>query len=55
MRNFWNEVQVWHACFGMERTEAIALILLSLPLHRLSDDCLPGMVPPSLPVFDAVL
>lgn len=38
-----------------EHTEAIAFILLSLPLHRLFDDCLPGTVPPSLPVFDAVM
>lgn len=40
---------------GSEHTDAIAFILLSLPLHRLFDDCLPGTVPPSLPVFDAVM
>lgn len=38
-----------------EHTKAISFILLSLTLHCLLDDYLPGIVPPSLPVFDAVM
>lgn len=36
-------------------TEAITFVLLPLPLHRLLDDSLPGMVAPSLSVLDAVM
>lgn len=37
------------------RTKAITVILLPLPRHRLLDDGLPGVVPPSLSVLDAVM
>lgn len=36
-------------------TKAIAVILLPLPLHRLLDDRLPGVVTPALSVLDAVM